>query len=133
MRVLWWLLVSAMALPLPAGSQPSYDEDTGLVIAPGWEQVKAKCTRCHSPKLIIGQRGSRTTWTEIIRWMQDTQGLEQFTAEEEQSLLDYLAANYAPGATARRKPLDAALLPPNPYSSAYPSEGQHHPASAGTP
>jgi hypothetical protein len=46
----------------------------------------------------------------MIRWMQDTQGLWPL-GEDEDLVLDYLAANYGPLSAGRRRPLPASLLP----------------------
>ena len=47
----------------------------------------------------------------MIRWMQDTQNLWQFTPEVENEILDYLADNYAPQEATRRPPLAKSLRP----------------------
>lgn len=88
------------------------DEATGLVIAPGWEHVRAHCGGCHSHKLVTAQRADRQTWLDTIRWMQATQNLWQFDAATEESMLDYLAANYPPRANRRRAPIPPTLMPP---------------------
>jgi hypothetical protein len=91
------------------------DKDTGLLIAEHWETVRNNCTECHSAKLVTAQRGDRKTWTDIIRWMQATQGLWDFDAETENQILQYLSSNYAPQARGRRGPIPLLLMPPNPY------------------
>lgn len=88
------------------------DEASGLVIAPGWELVRAHCGGCHSHQLVTSQRADRKTWLEIIRWMQATQNLWQFDAATENSILDYLAANYPPQPNRRRAPIPPTLMPP---------------------
>ena len=88
------------------------DEASGLVIAPGWELVRAHCGGCHSHQLVTGQRADRKTWLEIIRWMQATQNLWQFDAATENGILDYLAANYPPQPNRRRAPIPPTLMPP---------------------
>jgi hypothetical protein len=55
--------------------------------------------------LIIQNRATREGWTEIIRWMQKTQNLREFSPQDEKAILDYLADNYAPQALGRRPPL----------------------------
>ena len=47
----------------------------------------------------------------MIRWMQKTQGLWQFPADVEATILDYLATNYPPGPPSRRPNLPVYLLP----------------------
>ena len=102
-----------------AGSEPEelnrVDPDSGLVINEHWELVKAHCSACHSPRLVTQNRGSRQNWLDMIRWMQDSQGLWQFDAATETAILDYLEKNYAPAAASRRAPISRALMPDNPY------------------
>ncbi len=92
------------ALPLHADTDPS----TGLVIAPGYEQVKAQCTACHSGRLVAQNRADRDGWLQMIRWMQDTQNLWPL-GEAEPVILNYLAENYGPLPRGRRAPLDVSF------------------------
>ena len=78
---------------------------TGLVVAEGFEEVKATCTACHSAKLVTQNRASREGWKAMIEWMQETQGLWQLGKAEDR-ILDYLAANYAPEEIGRRANLE---------------------------
>lgn len=110
-----WLI--ALLLPaLSAAQDAKVDGFTGLIIADGWEQVRANCIACHSPRLITQQRGSAAQWLSMIRWMQDKQNLWQFTPEVETAIVDYLATNYPPQADRRRAAIPQELMPPNPYS-----------------
>jgi cytochrome c5 len=74
---------------------------TGLKVAEGFEIVRAQCTACHSGKLVAQNRATRTGWQEMIRWMQDSQGLWPL-GENEPIILNYLATNYGPEETGRR-------------------------------
>lgn len=87
-------------------AETATDKETGLIIAPGFEQVKETCTVCHSPKLITQNRADRDGWLEMIRWMQAKQGLQELEPALENTILDYLAANYSPTAASRRSPLN---------------------------
>jgi len=87
------------------------DPGSGLIMAPGWELVRGNCTACHSSKTITFQRGTRDTWTSIIRWMQKTQGLWEFEAKTEDTILTYLATNYPPEKSTRRRNLAPQHLP----------------------
>lgn len=83
------------------------DAETGLALDDKLMLVKAHCTSCHSPKLIIQNRFTRDGWKEKIRWMQRTQKLWDL-GESEPAVLDYLAKHYGPEAKAfdgRRMPL----------------------------
>ena len=87
------------------------DEATGLIVNPGWEQVRAHCGGCHSHALVTSQRADRNTWLDTLRWMQDTQNLWQFEPQVETQILDYLAENYPPTANRRRAPIPPSLMP----------------------
>ena len=106
-RLLWLfpLFLLLWAIPGFAADQ-EIDKETGLIIAPGFEQVKATCTACHSPMLVTQNKADRDGWLEMIRWMQDKQGLRQLEPDLENAILDYLADNYGPVAASRRAPLE---------------------------
>ncbi len=93
------------------------DPTSGMIIDENWRTVQAMCSSCHSPKLFTNYGGTRETWTGLIRWMQQKQGLWEFPPEIETQILDYLEANYPPGEASRRRNLSADLRPPNPYTS----------------
>ena len=82
---------------------------TGLVVAEGFEIVRGTCTACHSAKLITQNRATRSGWKQMIRWMQETQGLWNL-GEQEPIILDYLAKHYAPKDTGRRPQIDVAAI-----------------------
>ncbi len=103
------VLAAVLATPVAAAD---VDEATGLIVAPGWQQVRAHCGGCHSHRLVTAQRADRQTWLDMIRWMQATQNLWQFDAETEAEILDYLAAHYAPQPNRRRAPIPRSLMPP---------------------
>ena len=104
-----WFLGSILLLSMQA--MADVDETTGLIIAPGWKNVRAHCGGCHSHALVTQQRADRQTWLGMIRWMQDSQNLWQFQPDTETQILDYLAKHYAPEFTGRRRPLPASLRP----------------------
>ena len=82
---------------------------TGLVYEDGFEEVRAICTSCHSAKLVTQNRATRDGWKEMIRWMQETQGLWEL-GPAEPKILDYLAKYYAPEAAGRLSNLDIAEI-----------------------
>ena len=96
-----WVLAASL---LAATSLAETDPSSGLVIAPGYEQVKAQCTVCHSGRLVAQNRADRDGWRDMIRWMQNTQGLWPL-GDAEAAILDYLATHYGPVARGRRAPL----------------------------
>lgn len=106
-----------------ATNEKTIDPTTGLIVDVGLEDVIANCTACHSAKFITHQRGDRQAWTDMIRWMQKTQGLWSLDMKNakgqntEKVILDYLTTNYAPDdKIERRKNLPIKALPKNPYS-----------------
>ena len=91
------------ALQVPGAINYSYES---LKEGEGREIVVANCTACHSDKMIIQNRATRDGWRDIIRWMQETQRLWDLGANED-IILNYLEANYAPEENAaRRKTLE---------------------------
>ena len=110
--------VLALVLCCTAGTCFATDIDakTGLIMAPGFELVSTQCVVCHSPRLITQNRADRAGWRAMIRWMQETQGLWPL-GEQEGLVLDYLATNYGPQPTGRRRPLPPSLLPPGAASA----------------
>lgn len=96
---------------------PEVDPVSGMKIDEHWETVRAMCSSCHSPRLFTSYGGSRATWKALIRWMQKKQGLWELPPEIETQILAYLAKNYPPGKSSRRRNLPAHLRPPNPYVS----------------
>ena len=99
-----------LLLPVIAAAD-DIDAASGLIMKPGWEQVRAHCGACHSHALVTAQRADRNTWLEIIRWMQATQNLWQLQPQVESEILDYLAANYPPAPNRRRAPIPPSLMP----------------------
>ncbi len=106
-----WLTVTILATGAVAAEFPT-DPATGLVIDDNWQIVSAHCGACHSTRLVTQNRGTRETWLNLIRWMQETQGLWPFNEPTEQILLDYLEKHYGPLSASRRAPLPASLMPP---------------------
>lgn len=104
----------------PATESVQYDEQTGLLIAPGWELVRNNCIVCHSARQFLQQRGSRHTWDSIITWMQQRGGLWELEPEVRETILDYLVAHHGPKETSRRPAIPAHLMPPNPYARPMP-------------
>ena len=107
-------LTAAFAVNLP-GAQEVTTDASNLIVAEGWQEVQATCTECHSSLLITQNSGDKAVWESRIRWMQETQGLQTLTPELEESILNYLAANYGQKTFSRRAPLRTQFMPENPY------------------
>lgn len=78
---------------------------TGLLVGEGFQAVRTNCTVCHSAKLITQNRATKEGWENMIRWMQQTQGLWQL-GELEPVIVNYLATYYAPEEVGRRAALE---------------------------
>ena len=116
----FWLAIALILLPPVFSAQTSetpVDEATGLAKGENWEGVKEHCTTCHSATLITRQRGTRTLWKDVVRWMQVNHGMPALQVQVEEEIVSYLATYYAPPARYRRLPLPISLMPPNPYST----------------
>ncbi|CAM3423658.1 cytochrome C [Parendozoicomonas haliclonae] len=89
------LLLLYCIMPFACAQQEVYatDPESGLIMAPGWELVKAQCGVCHNNSLIIQNPGSRETWRSTIQWMIDTQGLWDLS-DTWNPILDYLSTYY---------------------------------------
>lgn len=81
----------------------------GLADGVGYLEVLTNCTGCHSAQLVTQNRGDRARWEQIIRWMQETQGLWNL-GEKEPVILDYLATYYPPEEINRRTNLDPEAI-----------------------
>ncbi|WP_291779103.1 cytochrome C [Cecembia sp.] len=107
-----WLSVSDKP-ELPTGNPVTIEEEisegvhvpTGFKVGEGLELVIGNCTNCHSAKLVTQNRFTKEGWINVIRWMQETQGLWDLGTNEE-SIVAYLSTHYAPEARGRRKPLE---------------------------
>ena len=107
-------LTAALAVNLPVAQEVTSDA-SNLIVAEGWQEVQATCTECHSSLLITQNSGDKAVWESRIRWMQETQGLQTLNPELEESILNYLAANYGQKTFSRRAPLSTQFMPMNPY------------------
>lgn len=116
-----WLLVGFLSLALLVGSfflpektrelpeiittapidQPPLDSLTGFMAVGDYQIVVANCTGCHSSQLVLQNRATANGWRDMIRWMQETQGLWELGPNEDK-IVQYLATHYAPEATGRR-------------------------------
>ncbi|MCL2914860.1 cytochrome C [Shewanella corallii] len=109
------LTLSGMA----AAKEYPVDPKSGLIMAPGWEQVNYQCNACHTSSIIPQNPGNRKVWRETIQWMVDTQGLWDLS-DTWDPVLDYLSTYYGENevdmSKFRRMPLPADQQPPLPQS-----------------
>ena len=119
MRVTLFLLMAlAGAAAAPADKEVPTDPATGMKVAEDWELVRNHCIICHSPQTFLQQRGTESTWTGVLKWMQTYGGLWKLDPAIEKRIIAYLTANYGPNAAFRRAPIPPTLMPPNPYATA---------------
>lgn len=74
---------------------------TGFIDDAGLQTVIANCTSCHSAKLVTQNKATKEGWLGIIRWMQETQNLQDL-GNNEAIIVSYLAKNYGPDEKGRR-------------------------------
>lgn len=98
-------LVLGLVFALTSHSGFAQTQDDGLAKA----LVQGHCTGCHSLQLVSAQRGDEQFWTNIIRWMQDTQNLWQIPTDQEQLIVAYLSSTYGEEGPSRRPNLLASL------------------------
>lgn len=77
---------------------------TGLKVAAGYREVINNCTACHSASLVTQNRMDAKGWKATIKWMQQTQNLWDL-GEQEETIIQYLVANYPVEDKGRREPL----------------------------
>lgn len=109
-----FLLAFHPALADNAAAQKPLPEDpeSGLVVAPGWELVRANCSACHSTRLVVQNHKTQAGWVHTIRWMQEKHGLWNLGASEK-TIVSYLASHYGTQTQAadfRRRPLNQPPL-----------------------
>lgn len=100
--------------PLPVASEGPIQ---GLMPGAGRGLVLTHCTACHSTALVVSFRATRDGWDAIITRMQEEEGLWQFTPEDREAMLDYLATVQGLGSSARElpeSPWAQPRYPPNP-------------------
>ena len=78
---------------------------SGMVADTGVAEVVQNCGACHSLELVKQNKATKEGWKEKIVWMQKTQKLWDLGAQEE-IILKYLAKNYGPENSGRRKNLE---------------------------
>jgi hypothetical protein len=75
-RLMWLFPMLLVLWAVPGfAADKEIDKESGFIIAPGFEEVKKTCTVCHSSMLVTQNKADREGWLEMIRWMQEKQGL----------------------------------------------------------
>jgi len=105
------LVLMLSAIPAATARAENLDPATGLIVAEGWQLASAHCGACHSHRLVTAQRGDAAFWRSTIRWMQRTQNLWQIPAQQEDTLIEYLATHYNESDWGRRPALSPSLMP----------------------
>lgn len=107
-----YFLFLLLTFPLFGADEKNIDPANGLIKDENIYLVVGLCTGCHSSKIITQNRGNEDRWQEIIAWMLKEQGMPELDPEMKKKIIHYLAKNYGPESSGRRKPLPAHLLPP---------------------
>lgn len=89
----------------PADVKDGIHIPTGMIADTGCAEVIQNCGACHSLELVKQNKATKEGWKEKIVWMQQTQKLWDLGLQEE-VILNYLAKNYGPQNTGRRKNLE---------------------------
>jgi hypothetical protein len=117
MRLIFIFALFGLSGSLVTAEEVPLDPVTGMKMTGDWEIVRNHCIVCHSPKTFLQQRGTESTWTDILAWMQKHGGLWKLDPAIEKTIIGYLAANYGPGDKFRRAPISLSLMPVNPYTT----------------
>jgi hypothetical protein len=91
--------------PFAADVKDGIHLPTGLIADEHYELVIGNCISCHSASLITANRMTADRWLSTIKWMQETQKLWDLGPNTDK-IVAYLAKNYAPTETGRRKNLE---------------------------
>src|SRR5512146_1931063 len=88
------LLLVVIALSGLLSSQSTAKFNEGLPRGPMQEKATTACLECHEARIILQQRLSKAVWTKevdkMIRWGAVVE------ANDHDSLVDYLSANFSP-------------------------------------
>lgn len=86
---------------------PVLIEDSGGT----WKLVRAHCTSCHSSQILKNLQLSRTAWQDVIKRMQEEEGLWDL-GDDESKIIEYLATYFGPTSdTAQRRSRRAPIAP----------------------
>lgn len=77
--------------------------DTGLIVDKNSELVEANCLACHNSALITNMHANKEAWLATIRWMQESEGLWEIPADDEEKILNYLTKHYGEKYNTRRR------------------------------
>lgn len=113
------LLIVLMCIALIASSDHAEDQliliDPVLVedSAGTWKLVRAHCTSCHSSQIFKNLRLSSTAWQDVIKRMQEEEGLWDL-GDDEPKIVEYLATYFGPApATSQRRSRRAPITRSN--------------------
>lgn len=92
-----------------AGAPPDGHEAIDILPAgPGREETFLACTACHNTALIRRSGFSRDAWDGLMDWMVEKQAMNPLEPSMRETIVDYLAANFAPRTAPRgRNPFAA--------------------------
>lgn len=102
----------------PEPKPDAIEKQFGLKPGPGRQLVLGHCLPCHSTAIVAANHLSRERWEDLIRQMQEKNGMQPINAETRRQILDYLEIAQRPedaGLNAGKEtPWAAPLYRPNP-------------------
>ncbi len=71
------------------------DDYWGLPRDPGYEEVAAYCSACHSLRIVMQQRATPARWRELLVWMVEKQGMAPLDPDQRKLVQDYLGTHFS--------------------------------------
>jgi cytochrome c len=97
-----WLNAAPMRLVTPAAAAKATQEEwMGLPPGKGRDEVFNICGACHSLRMVTQQGLSRSSWVDVLAYMNEEQEMDKLDPDDEKLILDYLAKWYGPDRKAR--------------------------------
>jgi len=92
---LGWIIAATVAL-VSANASGQTPDFGGLPEGPGQLETFGNCTACHSTMIITQQSFDRRTWSEILDWMVESQGMWVMPPQTRETVLEYLVTHFGP-------------------------------------
>lgn len=86
--------VKRSAVARASGFDPA-DDYWGLPRTPGYEEVDAYCSGCHSLSIVMQQRVTKERWDSLIKWMIDKQGMPPLPEGDDELVKTYLSRHFS--------------------------------------
>jgi hypothetical protein len=103
--------VASLILAGAAAGQEVVEDPSVFPDGPHRDDVFYLCTACHSSRLVRNQAMSRERWDETLTWMTERHGMPELEGEDRERFLDYLTANFGPGAAGGQRSAPFLIQP----------------------